>query len=269
MKHVMKSVMKTAGCKGGKEIPITGYIFLASLFLLGMADFSGVYATTSVQAESAQIWDFDKEKVGNLPPNFRAGILVDGRPAGEWQVIEMKQTLALLPDLDRRDRRRLQKVLQKLKPPSPPHVLAQLKNRGFNQDYNVVLLGETTATDVELKVSFLPIAGKADMGGGPIWRAQDHQNYYLTRANPLEQNIRLYRIVNGVRYQLANFDHIISVDTWHTFRVLARGHQIQIIFDGQKVLDIQDETFQSGQIGLWTKADAVTFFDDLHLSVLD
>lgn len=75
-------------------------------------------------------------------------------------------------------------------------------------------------------------------------------------------------MVKGVRYKLANFDHIISVDTWHTFRVVARGDHFQIIFDGRTVLDVQDETFQSGQIGLWTKADAITFFDDLGLSMV-
>lgn len=75
-------------------------------------------------------------------------------------------------------------------------------------------------------------------------------------------------MVKGVRYKLANFDHIISVDTWHTFRVVARGDHFHIIFDGRTVLDVQDETFQSGQIGLWTKADAITFFDDLGLSMV-
>ncbi|HBP89066.1 MAG TPA: hypothetical protein DD706_15375 [Nitrospiraceae bacterium] len=84
----------------------------------------------------------------------------------------------------------------------------------------------------------------------------------------MEQNIRFYRVVKGVRYKLANFDHIISVDTWHTFRVVASDNHFQIIFDGQTVFDVRDETFQSGQIGLWTKADAVTYFDDLRLSVV-
>ncbi len=87
-------------------------------------------------------------------------------------------------------------------------------------------------------------------------------------ANPLEQNIRFYKVVKGIRYKLASFDYIISVDTWHVFLVVARDNHIQIIFDGQKVFDMQDETFQSGQIGLWPKADAVTYFDDLRLSVV-
>lgn len=194
---------------------------------------------------------------------------MDGRPAGNWQVIDMKTSLSLLDRLDRADHARISQVLQSNEAPSAPHVLAQLKNRGFNQDYNVVLVGETTATNFDLKVSLLPIAGKADMGGGLIWRAQDHRNYYITRANPLEQNIRFYRVVNGVRYQLANFDHIISVKTWHTLQVRARDHRFQIVFDEQPVLDVRDETFQAGQIGLWTKADAVTYFDDLQLSIVE
>jgi hypothetical protein len=97
----------------------------------------------------------------------------------------------------------------------------------------------------------------------------DHQNYYITRANPLEQNIRFYRVVKGVRYKLANFDHIISVKRWHTLQVMARGPHFQIVFDEKLVLDIRDETFQAGgKIGLWTKADAVTYFDDLQLSIV-
>ncbi len=219
-------------------------------------------------AHSLQIWSFDTETAGTLPQNFVIGKLMDGRPAGDWKVIDMKQSLDFLQDLDRREHLRIKKVLQALAAPSLSHVMAQFKMRGFEQDYNVVLVQGFTLTDFDLNVSLLPVAGNADMGGRLIWRAQDAQNYYITRANPLEQNIRFYRVVKGVRYKLANFDHIISVDTWHTLQVKARGDRIQIIFDGQTVFDVRDETFQSGQIGLWTKADAVTYFDDLRLSVV-
>ncbi len=217
---------------------------------------------------SGQIWNFDTETEGTPPQNFVVGTTLDGRPAGEWKVIDMNNSLDLLHDLDRRERARITKVLQALEAPSPPHVLAQLKNHAFELDYNVILIQGTTAAEFDLSVSFLPVVGKADMGGGLIWRAQDHHNYYITRANPLEQNVRFYRVVNGVRHKLANFDYIISVNTWHTIRVRARDSHFQIIFDEQMVLDIRDNTFQSGQIGLWTKADAVTFFDDLQLSIV-
>ena len=113
---------------------------------------------------------------------------MDGRSAGKWRVIDMKTSLSLLDKLDRRDRTRIRKVLQSSEVPSAPHVFAQLKNRGYFTDFNVVLVGETTTTDFDLKVSFLPIAGKGDMGGGLIWRARDHQNYYITRGPPTHWN---------------------------------------------------------------------------------
>lgn len=244
--------------------------FLLALLVLQFCDGTLSWANLRRINEeySHQVWNFDIETAGTLPPNLVVGTLVDGRSAGNWQVIEMKQSLDLLQDLERREHHRIKKVLQALVAPSPPHVIAQLNHRAFEQDYNVVLVQGLTVTDFDLHVSLLPVAGKADMGGGLIWRARDAQNYYLARANPLEQNIRFYRVVKGVRYKLANFDHIISVDIWHTFRVAARCNHFQVIFDGQTVFEVQDETFQSGQIGLWTKADAVTFFDDLRLSVV-
>src|SRR5207249_6577688 len=83
---------------------------------------------------------------------------------------------------------------------SPPQVLGQLQGKGAEHAYKVLLFTGTVGADVDMQVSFLPIEGKADMGGGLIWRAADDRNYYLTRANPLEQNIRIYRVVKGARH---------------------------------------------------------------------
>lgn len=244
--------------------------FLMVLPLLLCCGAASVFAQPMIgdEAESSHIWNFDAEKAETLPKNFVVGMLVDGRPAGEWKVIDMKKFPSFLQGLDRRERARITKVLQTNEPPSLPHVFAQLKNKGFEHDYPVVLIEETTAADLDLEVAFLPVAGKGDMGGGLVWHAQDHQNYYITRANPLEQNIRFYRVVKGVRLQLANFDQIISVKKWHTLRVVVRGNHFQIIYDGQSVLDVRDDTFKAGRIGLWTKADAVTYFDNLQLSIV-
>ena len=220
-------------------------------------------------ADSSVSWDFDAEAPGVLPKGFVVGTLFDGRVAGEWTVHDMKQLPGILKDMDRRESARIKKVIEAVAAPSPPHVLAQLMNKGFEHDYKVVLVDGTAATDLELEVSFLAVAGKGDMGGGLIWRAKDDRNYYLTRANPLEQNIRFYRVVGGVRKKLANFDQIIPVDRWHTLRVVAHGDQVQVVFDGQPVLNVQDKTFQTGgMIGLWTKADAVTYFDTLRFLAL-
>jgi hypothetical protein len=188
-----------------------------------------------------QVWTFDRDPVGTLPPDFRIGTLFDGRPAGDWSVLETPGA------------------------PSPPHVLAQQMAKGFEHAYKVVLVEGAAASDLYLAVSFYAVAGQADMGGGVIWRAQDDRNYYLARANPLEQNIRAYRVVKGVRKLLANFDRIIDVRQWHTLRVVAQGEHFQVLYDGQPVIDVRDNTFPYGRIGLWTKSDAVTYFDNLRL----
>lgn len=189
-------------------------------------------------------WTFEDTQPDTLPHEFKVGTLFDGRPAGEWKIL-------------RTDRAK-----------SPPQVLGQLMGKGAEHAYKVALIQGTTAADLDLQVSFLPVSGNADMGGGVIWRASDDRNYYLTRANPLEQNIRIYRVVKGVRQMLQNFDHIIDVKKWHTLRVMMKGCRVQVFFDEKLVFDLCDETFKEGLVGLWTKSDAVTYFDDLKLETL-
>jgi hypothetical protein len=106
------------------------------------------------------------------------------------------------------------------------------------------------------------------MGGGLIWRAKDDRNYYLTRANPLEQNIRVYHVINGVRKMLKNYDEIIDVRKWHRLHVVNQGCRIQVFYDDKPIFELCDETFKEGRIGLWTKSDAVTYFDGLQLQIL-
>jgi hypothetical protein len=199
------------------------------------------------QAETASpelVWNFDREQPGTFPSEFSIGTLFDGRPAGDWQVLAT-------------DRAK-----------SPPYVLAQLMAKGAEHAYKVMLNKETIASDLNLTVSFLPIQGKADMGGGLIWRAADDRNYYLARANPLEQNIRVYRVEKGIRHLLHNFDQTIDVRLWHTLRVTHRGCHVNVFYDDKQVFDLCDKTFHTGMIGLWTKSDAVTYFDDLRLKHL-
>lgn len=147
-------------------------------------------------------------------------------------------------------------------------VLGQLMGKGAEHAYKVVLINETSRSDLGLQVAFLPIDGIADMGGGLIWRAADDGNYYLTRANPLEQNIRIYPVIKGVRQLLQNFDQAITVKDWHVLRVIHQGCRIQVFYDEKPVFDLCDRTFTTGRIGLWTKSDAVTYFDDIQLQKL-
>jgi hypothetical protein len=191
--------------------------------------------------QQPQLWTFDADVPGTLPGEFTVGTLFDGRPAGEWKVVQTDHA------------------------PSPPHVLGQLMGKGAEHAYKVVLIKGSTSSNLDLEVSLLPVDGKADMGGGLIWHAADDRNYYLTRANPLEQNIRIYRVVKGVRQILQNFDQIIDVRSWHTLRVIMRGCWVQVSFDEKQVFELCDKTFKEGLVGLWTKSDAVTYFDNLKL----
>jgi hypothetical protein len=201
--------------------------------------------TGAVQiGDPPSVWTFDTNPPSTLPQDFVIGTLFDGRPAGEWKVLKT-------------DRAK-----------SAPHVLAQLMGKGAEHAYKTVLINGTGSSDIDLQISFLAIEGKADMGGGLIWRAADDRNYYLTRANPLEQNIRIYRVENGARHLLHNFDQIIDVKRWHTLRVTSQGCRIQVFYDEKMVFDLCDKTFRAGRIGLWTKSDAVTYFDDLRLQLL-
>ena len=205
---------------------------------------SAVLAVSTLAEDSTRMWNFDGDPPGAIPKGFVVGTLFDGRPAGEWKILKT-------------DRAK-----------SAPQVLAQLMGKGFEHAYKVVLIKSVTSSDLDLQVSFLPIEGKADMGGGLIWRAADDRNYYLTRANPLEQNIRIYRVVKGIRHLLQNFDRTIHLNQWHTLQVVTRGCQIQVLYDETTVFDLCDQTFTTGRIGLWTKSDAVTYFDDLRLQIL-
>jgi len=216
--------------------------FLFALALIALTALTALSPVTPQAApDTPQFWTFDTEAAGTLPGDFVIGTLYDGRPAGEWKVIQAHNA------------------------PNPPHVQAQLMGKGAEHAYKVVLIMASTSSDLDLEVSLLPVEGKADMGGGLIWHAVDDRNYYLTRANPLEQNIRINRVVKGVRQMLKNFDQIIDVRSWHTLRVVMRGCQVNVFFDEKQVFELCDETFKEGLIGLWTKSDAVTYFDNLRL----
>ncbi|MEK6786524.1 MAG: hypothetical protein AABY61_13680 [Nitrospirota bacterium] len=214
---------------------------LKLIFLLLTAISVAVPAVGHSFESMTRVWTFDDDLPRTLPANFQVSTFFNGRPAGDWKVFNTDHAK------------------------SSPHVLAQLLGKGAEHAYETVFINGIKASDLELEVSFLPIEGKAYMGGGLIWRATDDRNYYLTRADPLEQNIRIYRVFKGVRYLLKNLDQIIDVRLWHTLRVSAKGCQVQVFLDGKEMFNLCDQTFSTGQVGLWTKSGAVTYFDDLKL----
>ena len=144
--------------------------------------------------------------------------------------------------------------------------LAQTSSAGANNFFNLCVRPEVQFADVEVRVRLLAKTGEHDRGGGVVWRYRDANNYYITRWNPLEDNFRVYHVVNGKRTQLANADVKLAADQWHTVRAVHRGNHIQCYLDDQPLLDVHDETLkEAGAVGLWSKADAVTWFDDFSI----
>ncbi|MSQ94486.1 MAG: DUF1080 domain-containing protein [Gemmataceae bacterium] len=187
-------------------------------------------------------WDFEDAAVGKLPPGWTA--TKTGKGEGSvWKVAEDKTA------------------------PKGPKVLAQTA-AGPNSLYNLCVADKARFTDLDLSVSFKAFAGKKDQGGGPVWRYQDADNYYVVRMNPLEDNFRLYKFVAGKRIQLASADIAVADGKWHTIRVVHKGSRIQCYLNGKLHLDEKDDTFkEAGKIGLWTKADAQTYFDAIEIRV--
>jgi len=135
------------------------------------------------------------------------------------------------------------------------------------QPWAVALLEDQKFADVDVSVRFRPISGKEDASGGIIFRARDARNYLLIRANALENNFRLYTIVNGKRSTIASARvKEPSLGAWHSIRVVAAGPRIQGYLDGTPLLDHEDKTLAVGWVGLWTKADSVTEFADLEVT---
>ena len=112
--------------------------------------------------------------------------------------------------------------------------------------------------------------GEVDRGGGPIWRVQDANNYYVARWNPLEDNLRIYYVKDGRRVQLASADVETSPTQWHAIAIEHDGDQMTCSFDGRQLLSVKDATIgREGGVGVWTKADAASSFDDFAVEIED
>ena len=121
----------------------------------------------------------------------------------------------------------------------------------------------TSLADGFVAVKFRPEAGKQDQAGGVMWRWKDGDNYYVARANALENNVSLYYTERGRRITLKYVDAPVPANTWHTLRVEFAGTRIKVIFDEKPYIELDDSHIQGpGAVGVWTKADSVTAFDD-------
>jgi len=151
--------------------------------------------------------------------------------------------------------------------PSKPNVLKQSGEATFP----VCIKNDTSLKDGFVEVKFKPVSGKEDQAGGVIWRAKDSDNYYIARANALEGNVVLYKTVNSKRSSLDivgrkggyGVKEPVASGQWHTLRIEFAGNHFKLMFDGKHLFDVEDTTFtEAGKVGVWTKADSVTLFDD-------
>ena len=190
---------------------------------------------------TSQRWVFEDAKVGGVPKGWTSA--KTGKGSGSvWKVIKDESA------------------------PKGPHVLAQTSSEGPNRLFNLCLLDKTSYADVDVAVSFKANKGRIDQGGGPVWRYQDANNYYICRHNPLEGNFRIYKVIAGKRRQLASMDFEADAGKWHTIRVVMRGEKIVCLINGKELTVRDGAITKAGKVGLWTKADAVTSFDDFKAS---
>ena len=143
--------------------------------------------------------------------------------------------------------------------PSKPNVLKQ----SGEATYPVCLKNGASLKDGFVEVKLKPIAGKEDQAGGLVWRARDSDNYYIARANALEDNVTIYHTIKGKRTEKKRTNTKVASNQWHTLRVDFSGDHFTVTFDGKKAIEWDDQTFtEAGMVGVWTKADSVTLFDD-------
>jgi hypothetical protein len=127
----------------------------------------------------------------------------------------------------------------------------------------------TSAANVEVAVRFKAVAGKVDQAAGVALRLRDADNYYVARANALEDNVRFYRVVKGRREQLDGANLKVTPNAWHTLVLRAEGERFTVSYDGKVLYTAIDETFaDAGKVALWTKSDSVTRFDEIKITTL-
>jgi hypothetical protein len=206
------------------------------VFILGGATL--IAGTASAQGTRR---DFEGDPVGGLPADVTTALTGAGGPV-TWAIVEDASA------------------------PAGPRVLAQTSADHTDYRFPLAIFGSPTAADLEVTVRFKPVAGEVDQAAGIAVRLADKDNYYVVRANALEDNVRLYRVVKGQRIQIAGTKLKVRSGAWQELGISARGNRLEVFFDGKRLYDATDSTFANpGRVALWTKADSISHFDDVHI----
>jgi hypothetical protein len=158
--------------------------------------------------------------------------------------------------------------------PARGKVLAQLSDDRTSGRFPLAIYDSAEMTDGAIAVRFKPVSGRVDQAAGLVWRYRDANNYYIVRANALEDNVVLYKVENGRRSPLGpigrsddyGVKHTVPAERWSTLAVAFAGSRFTVSFDGEKLFEVDDATFTGpGKVGVWTKADSVTYFDGFEI----
>ena len=188
--------------------------------------------------------DFEDAEVGAPPRGFSFALTGNGPPA-RWTILEDASS------------------------PAGAKVLAEVSRDRTDNRFPLAILEGVTARDVAVSMRFRPASGSVDQAAGLVVRLRDARNYYVARANALENNVRLYRVVGGRRMQFAGGDIRVPRDRWQTLGLRVEGDRLAVSLDGRELFTAADKTFaEAGRVGLWTKADSVTHFDAFEVQPL-
>ena len=188
--------------------------------------------------------DFESTAVGQLPAGVTTALTGAGGPV-KWAVLEDATA------------------------PAGPKVLAQTSTDRTDYRFPLAIFEAPVAADLAVTVTFKAVAGEVDRAAGIAVRLRDANNYYVVRANALEDNVRLYRVVAGQRMQFAGVNAKVPSGTWQELALQLRGNRFEVLLGGKSLFTATDSTFAgAGRVALWTKADSVTYFDDLKIQTL-
>ena len=233
-------------------------VFL-SLALLGCSGAAPPSDPDSMQPASEMpqehvLVSFDTDAIGAMPGQFLASRTGGGRE-GVWRVEQVEGA------------------------PSGTQAVVQTDADRTSYRFPLLVYDQFRVRDVDVSVAFQAVSGRVDQAAGLVWRLQNANNYYVVRANAKEDNVVLYKVENGERSDLQvkgrrGNTYGVDVDVpdsgWSTLRVTARGSLFEVYLNGRKLFEVEDSTFgEPGWVGLWTKADSVTRFDDLRIANLD
>ncbi len=208
-------------------------------------------AFAGVSAAAQTVLDFDTAEVSKVPADFSTALTGRGGPV-TWVVKEEPSA------------------------PSGGKVLAQTSSDTTDFRFPLCVYDNFTAKDVEVSVKFKAVSGKVDQAAGIVWRYKNKDNYYIVRANALEGNVVLYKVEKGRRTDLKPIGAGLFAygkkakvpnGQWSELRIAAKGNRFEVSLNGESLFVVEDHTFtEAGKVGLWTKADSITFFDDLTIT---